>query len=94
VPNAFLGAPLGEAIFQVLLAAFTGGTLFYLLRRATGSIVVAMVAHGLWDFTLFTAADDYGGGAVRVVVAALLAIAFFATREYAFGEPEQAPAAG
>jgi membrane protease YdiL (CAAX protease family) len=60
------------------------GTLFYVLRRSTGSILPAMVAHGLWDFTLFTAGDS-PLPALRAVPVIGLFIAFWFTRDHVFG---------
>lgn len=50
--NAILGAPLGSAISQAGLA-FASGTAFYILRRVTGSLIWAMVLHGMWDVSIF-----------------------------------------
>ncbi|MGV9709965.1 CPBP family intramembrane glutamic endopeptidase [Gordonia sp. NPDC003424] len=41
------------AIPQVLATA-VAGYFFYLTRRVSGSLIVAMVIHGLWDFGLIT----------------------------------------
>ena len=46
--NAALGAPLSNSLAQAGLAAMSG-TAFYILRRTTGSLIWAMVLHGLWD---------------------------------------------
>ncbi|MFF2496499.1 CPBP family intramembrane glutamic endopeptidase [Agromyces sp. NPDC058064] len=50
--NAFSGQDLLTTLQQVGLA-FMGGTVFYILRRTTGSLIWAMVLHGLWDFSTF-----------------------------------------
>lgn len=50
--NAALGAPFTSALTQAGLAAMSG-TAFYILRRVTGSLVWAMVLHGLWDVSVF-----------------------------------------
>jgi membrane protease YdiL (CAAX protease family) len=50
--NAGLGAPLGGTLTQVALA-FASGTAFYIVRRVTGSLVWAMLLHGLWDVSVF-----------------------------------------
>ncbi|WP_337004292.1 MULTISPECIES: CPBP family intramembrane glutamic endopeptidase [unclassified Microbacterium] len=50
--NVLLGAPLAGTVSQVG-AAFLAGTAFYILRRVTGSLVWAMVLHGVWDFSVF-----------------------------------------
>jgi membrane protease YdiL (CAAX protease family) len=58
LPNWAFGAGPG-ALGQVVLA-FLSGTTLYLLRRGSGTLVLAMLLHGLWDFAAFV--DD--GGAV------------------------------
>ncbi|MFK3669482.1 lysostaphin resistance A-like protein [Leifsonia aquatica] len=50
--NAALGAPLGGTLLQVLMA-FASGTAFYIVRRVTGSLIWAMLLHGLWDVSVF-----------------------------------------
>lgn len=50
--NALIGSPLPIVLLQVVMAALSGMTL-YQFRRATGSIVAGMVAHGLWDISTF-----------------------------------------
>lgn len=50
--NVLLGAPVAGTISQVG-AAFLMGTALYILRRVTGSLVWAMILHGLWDFSVF-----------------------------------------
>ncbi|MCT9818945.1 CPBP family intramembrane metalloprotease [Microbacterium sp. W1N] len=66
VANAALGADLGGSLLQAG-TAFASGTAFYILRRVTGSLVWAMVLHGLWDVSVF--AGGFGGG---VPIGALL----------------------
>jgi hypothetical protein len=52
LPNIFLG--IGAiALFQVMLA-FGAGSIFYLARRSTGSIVAAIFLHGFWDLSVFS----------------------------------------
>ncbi|MFV0287127.1 MAG: lysostaphin resistance A-like protein [Demequina sp.] len=46
--NAVFGQGLGQTAVQVLMA-FLFGSVFYVARRATGTIVVGMVIHALWD---------------------------------------------
>lgn len=48
--NLLLNEP--GAVVQIFFAALTG-TALYLARRGTGTIVAAMVLHGLWDFASF-----------------------------------------
>lgn len=50
--NILLGSPVAGTASQVG-AAFLGGTAFYILRRVTGSLIWAMVLHGVWDFSVF-----------------------------------------
>ena len=55
LPNVFLGTG-AVGLLQVLLAGLSGIALYY-FRVAYGAIVVAMVMHGLFDFTTFLSAD-------------------------------------
>ncbi|MEV8213791.1 type II CAAX endopeptidase family protein [Leifsonia sp. NPDC077715] len=48
--NVALGQEVDVTLTQVLFA-FLAGTVFYILRRSTGSLIWAMVLHGLWDFS-------------------------------------------
>ena len=52
IVNAALGAPLLASLTQAGLA-FASGTAFYILRRVTGSLIWAMLLHGLWDVSVF-----------------------------------------
>lgn len=52
IVNAVLGAPLLSSLTQAALA-FASGTAFYILRRVTGSLIWAMLLHGLWDVSVF-----------------------------------------
>lgn len=77
--NVALGASAAATVPQVL-AAFLAGTIFYVLRRTTGSLIGAMVLHGLWDFSVFATGVGAAGalaGAATVVylVAGLVALA-------------------
>jgi membrane protease YdiL (CAAX protease family) len=68
LPNAFFG--IGAlAIVQVFIT-FGMGSVFYLARRVSGSLIPAMVLHGLWDFSTFSAHVPYAG-----LMAPLLGIA-------------------
>lgn len=68
LPNIFFG--IGAlAILQVFIA-FGMGSVFYLARRTTGSLVAAMLLHGLWDLSAFSAHVPYSG-----LLAPLLGIA-------------------
>ncbi len=47
--NALFGQS-GRATVTQIVAAFFAGTAFYMTLMATGTLVVAMVIHALWDF--------------------------------------------
>lgn len=52
VPNVAYGLPLSAMPIQVLLT-FVMGSGLYVVRRLSGSLIPAMVLHGLWDSSLF-----------------------------------------
>lgn len=64
LPNWYFGAGPG-ATAQVVLA-FMSGSMLYLVRRMSGTLVLAMLVHGLWDFASFI--GDGGGVVVPVVL--------------------------
>ncbi|MFM0741134.1 type II CAAX endopeptidase family protein [Paraburkholderia xenovorans] len=76
LPNIFFGLG-GLAIVQVVIA-FGMGTVFYLARRTTGSLIASMLLHGLWDLSAFASHVPYSGvlapllGIVAVIVAAIV----------------------
>lgn len=75
--NAFLGSPLDTSISQAMMA-FASGTAFYILRRVTGSLIWAMLLHGLWDVSLFASGHAPLGpplGSILAPVVAVLALA-------------------
>ena len=72
LPNWVFGAGPG-AVFQVVLA-FASGTALYLARRATGSLIWAMLVHGLWDFASFIGTGGAGVSALLVYGNGLLAL--------------------
>lgn len=75
--NAALGAPFLSSLSQAGLA-FASGTVFYILRRVTGSLIYAMVLHGLWDVSVFAvgyAPNSAAFGAFLAPVIAVLALA-------------------
>lgn len=81
--NALSGQDLGLTTTQVGMA-FLGGTVFYILRRTTGTLIWAMVLHGLWDFSTFAVGHGTAGplaalgGTVDLVagVLGLIVVAF------------------
>lgn len=76
VPNIFFGTGI-LGISQVFIT-FVLGTVLYLLRRVGGTLIFAMVLHGLWDFSTFaansglTAIIGIPTGIAAVVVAIVL----------------------
>ncbi|WP_413377920.1 CPBP family intramembrane glutamic endopeptidase [Paenibacillus taichungensis] len=66
LPNMFWGIGAG-ALFQVIIA-FGLGSIFYLARRSTGSLVASIFLHGFWDLSVFSA-----NGASALPIAGLLA---------------------
>jgi membrane protease YdiL (CAAX protease family) len=78
--NILLGAPVAGT-FQQIGLAFVGGTIFYILRRTTGTLIWAMVLHGLWDFSTFAVSHGTPGalapfGSLLNYVASILALIF------------------
>ncbi|MGS0688285.1 CPBP family intramembrane glutamic endopeptidase [Nakamurella sp. GG22] len=49
--NMFFGQPAGTTAVQIAVA-FLAGTTLYITRMTTGSLLVCMVLHALWDFAL------------------------------------------
>ena len=57
--------------------AFASGTAFYILRRVTGSLIWAMLLHGLWDVSVFAvghAPVSTAFGAILAPVVGVLAV--------------------
>lgn len=81
--NALGGQALGATLQQVVFT-FLAGTIFYILRRTTGTLIWAMLLHGFWDFSVFSLTHGTPGpfaaiGATINIVAgifALIAVAF------------------
>lgn len=59
--NLLLGQDIPSTISQVIFATMAG-FIFYLVRRATGNIIWAMLLHGMWDLSLFAAGYSSGDG--------------------------------
>lgn len=55
LPNMFIGAGVGPALFQVVQTAIIGSAI-YSLRRASGGLVACVALHGLYDFLLIQGA--------------------------------------
>ncbi|SFR71286.1 hypothetical protein SAMN05428970_1155 [Agromyces sp. CF514] len=81
--NVLLGAPAGDTTIQVF-AAFLGGTAFYILRRTTGSLVWAMVLHGVWDFSVFATGVGHAGDIAAIANVVYLFTGFLGLAFVAF----------
>jgi membrane protease YdiL (CAAX protease family) len=85
------GAPPSATLVQMVTAAMHGSVL-YIVRRTTGSLIWAMALHGLLDFSVFVvatsgASNDLGLAATGVGVGVVgVVLGFFATE----GVPESA----
>lgn len=55
--NIANGSPVGGVISQCLIASAVGVVL-YLFRRVRGLLVTGMIAHGLWDISVFVPAPS------------------------------------
>lgn len=84
VPNVFYGQS-GKETAQQVAFAFGVGSAYYVVRRISGLLVVTMVLHGAWDFSVFlqdhSVADmvdkpvGFGGIVMSpVIVLALIAV--------------------
>ena len=84
--NLANGSPPAGVLVQCVLAS-AGGVMYYVFRRARGLLVLAMVAHGAWDMSLFlpapTGALANVGNATLVVtfIAAVIAAIFIVVRD-------------
>ncbi len=52
LPNALFGSPLYAVLIQ-LVFAFIIGSLLYIIRRISGTLIIPMLLHGFWDSSLF-----------------------------------------
>ncbi len=52
VPNVIFGLPVWAMPVQVVLTFIMGGG-FYAMRRMSGTLLLPMVLHGLWDSSIF-----------------------------------------
>jgi len=84
--SMFGGLDIVSTLTQCFLAAVSG-VAYYLFRRARGLLVWAMLAHGLWDMSLFLPAPS--GSLVNadrialivVVISALVAVVALLRRD-------------
>lgn len=52
IPNVIFGLPLSQMPGQLILT-FIMGTAFYAMRRVSGTLILTIVLHGLWDSAVF-----------------------------------------
>lgn len=69
--NAFYGLPWQGALVQIAIT-FVAGTAFYVMRLSTGTLIVGILLHALWDFvTLGAVATDRKASPLSMAPAAL-----------------------
>jgi membrane protease YdiL (CAAX protease family) len=74
IPNVIFGLPLWAMPVQVLLT-FIMGSGFYLIRRVSGTLILPMVLHGLWDSSIFlNVATGVESSSVQFVIYPLIII--------------------
>ena len=64
IPNVIFGLPISSMPIQVILT-FIIGSGFYIIRRVSGTLIIPMILHGLWDSSLFI--TDASGGTVSPI---------------------------
>lgn len=81
LPNTLFGTGAG-GVLQVPVT-FLLGSVFYLLRRVSGTLIAAMFLHALWDFSSFAAVDGWVVGLIGppVGIAAVIVAAVLTRRE-------------
>lgn len=52
IPNVLFGLGFAQMLLQLVLA-FIMGSGFYAMRRTTGTLIVPIILHGLWDSSIF-----------------------------------------
>ncbi len=52
IPNVIFGLPLSQMPSQLILT-FIMGSAFYAIRRVSGTLILTIVLHGLWDSSVF-----------------------------------------
>jgi len=75
--NALFGQGAGDTVSQMVFA-FLIGTVFYVIRRTTGTIIVTMVLHAGWDYSTFTLENTGASGSGGLGLYLALMIAFVA----------------
>lgn len=90
--NLANGSPLGPVLGQCVLAS-AAGVLLYSARRWRGLLLAGMIAHGLWDMSVFLPATDTGVIAnlfvqVLVVIVAVIAVIVMLRKDRSFAVTE------
>ena len=73
-----------KSIAQVLVT-MVAGYFFYLIRRVSGTLILGMLIHGLWDFGLLTSVASgkaYAGTFLFILADVVLAIIVFVRRRH------------
>ncbi|HEY6567566.1 MAG TPA: type II CAAX endopeptidase family protein [Actinomycetota bacterium] len=100
--NILEGQAVGPTIQQIVFA-FAFGSVLYASRRATGTLLVPIVLHGLWDFTSFItnlgnadAVEKVQAASVQTLVAEIAVIVFIvaAVKHTIFRSPGSEQVAG
>lgn len=65
--NILSGAPASGTVSQIVSSAMAGST-FYLLRRYFGSLLPAMILHGLFDMSIFIQAHSGSQGSILALL--------------------------
>lgn len=52
IPNVFFGLPPSGVLPQLVLT-FIAGSMLYATRRVTGTLLIPILLHGLWDTSIF-----------------------------------------
>jgi len=79
LPNTLFGT--GVAGISQVFITFMLGSVLYLLRRVSGTLIAAMVLHGLWDFSSFAASSSVSAIVGIVIGLAGVIVAFVLTRK-------------
>lgn len=94
--NVLLGAAADSTGQQIIFAGISGSA-FYILRRVTGSLIWAMLLHGLWDFSIFAHGISGTQNPLSLVYLAALALSvvfgFLATKDASPSTAHEEPAA-
>jgi len=65
--NVFFGQSIGSTVQQIVFA-FLAGTVFYITRRVSGTLVLCMLLHAWIDFTTFAFSDAASGAESPFVI--------------------------